>query len=338
MTENPPAAAATVDYDTWVKHADGSPVRQSTADSRIKKMVAMLDLHPGARVLEIGTGSGYSSAVLAGIVGESGHVVSIDVDQELVARAATLHAQAGHQNVEVHAADGFQGWAQGAPFDRVIAWTTPHVIPAPWVEQTVEDGVIVTPVKVADIACANVVVRCEVTDPIRGGDIQPGSFIEMAPDVVTELGLPIRYVDASVSTGDGPAWWISAHELHNQPGTIATSLLNQAHGSTPLPGFLPVDRAKREAFNAFVLAKTTSPASLGTSWGWGIGVGFADSIAVVLPDGALMEAGTSRAHDQLAELVDDWHECGELGHDQLTATFEQGSDGWTVRARLRGGE
>lgn len=335
MTDNP-SAATTVDYDAWVMTADGTPVPQSTADSRIQSMVAMLDLQPGARVMEIGTGSGYSGAVLANIVGETGHVVSIDIDPYLVARAAKLHAEAGHGHVEVHASDGFAGWEAAAPFDRVIGWTTPHVIPTPWVEQTGPGAVIVTPVKIADIACANAVVRCEVGDEIRGGEVRPGSFIEMAPDVVTELGLPQRYVNASIMIEGAQPWWISAHELHDQPRSSAEHLLHQAYGATPQPDFLPISRDQREAFNAFVLARTDKPASLGTAWGWGIGVGLADSIAVVLPNGALLAAGSDQARDLLAELVGDWYEGGEPGHDALTAKLHEGPDGWTVRVALQG--
>ncbi|WP_433268220.1 protein-L-isoaspartate O-methyltransferase family protein [Actinosynnema sp. CS-041913] len=335
MTDTVTAAAATVDYDAWVKTEDGRTVPQSTADSRIRDMLAMLDLRPGARVLEIGTGSGYSGALLSRIVGETGRVVSIDIDPLLVARAARLHTDAGHGNVEVYASDGFEGWNTGAPFDRIVGWTTPHVLPAAWVDQTALGGIIVTPVKIADIACANVLIRCEIRDGIRSVDVRPGNFIEMAPEVVTELALPQRFVNASVVTEGAPPWWISAHELHDQPRAVAERLLDQAHIAVPRPDFLPVGRDKWQAFNAFVLAGTATPASLGTSWGWGIGVGLVDSIAVILPTGALLSAGTGEARDLLAELVGDWYERGEPSHNALHANFLEGPDGWTVRATLR---
>lgn len=335
MTNIVAEAAATVDYDTWVKAEDGTTVPQSTADNRIQAMLDLLDLRPGARVLEIGTGSGYSGAVLSRIVGETGRVVSIDIDPQLVSRAARLHTEAGNANVEVHASDGFDGWSAGAPFHRIIGWTTPHVLPASWVEQAALGGVIVTPVKIADVACANVVIRVEVLDGISDGDVHPGSYIEMAPEVVIELALPQRYVNASIVTEGVPPWWISAHELHDHPTEVAERLLDQAHVAVPRPDFLPLGRDKWQAFNAFVLASTDTPASLGTSWGWGIGVGLIDSIAVVLPNGALLSAGTDEARDRLAELVGDWYEHGEPGHDALRARFTDGPDGWTVRAVLR---
>jgi protein-L-isoaspartate(D-aspartate) O-methyltransferase len=335
VTDTVTAAAATLDYDAWVKTDEGRTIPQSTADGRIRSMLDMLDLRPGARVMEVGTGSGYSGAVLSRIVGEDGHVVSIDIDADLVERAANLHRKAGHANIEVHASDGFAGWAPAAPLDRIIGWTTPHVLPDRWVEQAAAGAVIVAPVKIADVACANALVRCVVDDPIRDGELRPGNFIEMAPDVITELALPVRYVDASRVVEGMPPWWISARVLHDQPREIAERLLDQARETEPKADFLPVDRDEWEAFNAFVLARTATPGSLGGSRGWGIGVALRDSIAVVLPGGALVAAGTGEAHDQLAELVGEWHDLGEPKHDRLVPTFTRAEDGWIVRAEMR---
>lgn len=335
MTDIVAAAAAAVDYDAWVKTDQGETIPQSTADARIRAMLEILDLRPGARLMEVGTGSGYSGAVECRIVGETGHVVSIDIDASLVNRAATLHNGAGHTNIEVHASDGFAGWAPAEPYDRIVGWTTPHVIPAAWVEQAAPGAVIVTPVKIADIAGANAVVRCVVDGAIRDGELHPGSFIEMAPDVITDFRLPVRYVDASQRVNDGPAWWLSARVLHDQPQHIAQRLLDQVREAEPQAGFLPVDQDKWQAFNAFLLAHTATPGSLGGPSGWGIGVGLTDSIAVVLPDGAVVAAGSSEAHDQLAEWADEWHELSEPLHDALMPAFTKTEEGWAVRATLR---
>lgn len=328
------ADAAAVDYDTWVKNPDGTPVPQSTADARIQSMVDLLDVKQGSRVLEIGTGSGYSAAVLAQRVGSTGHVVSIDIDPDLIARAARLHAEAGNDHVELHATDGIAGWAPRAPYDRIVAWTTPHILPEQWVTQTAPGGVIVTPVKVADIACANAVVRVDVGDEVRGGAVRPGSFIEMAPEVVTELALPQMFVNASVTEEGAAPWWISSRVLHTQPRDVAAHLLSLAREAKPQRDFLPVIRAKREGFHAFVLSQTATPASVGTPGGWGIGVGLVNSVAVVLPDGSLLAAGSTEAHDRMAEWVDDWHELGEPGHEDLRAKLHKTPGGWDVRLTL----
>ncbi|MGB8994091.1 MAG: methyltransferase domain-containing protein [Pseudonocardiaceae bacterium] len=131
--------------------------------------VRLLEVAPGMRVLEVGAGSGYTGALLGRIVGEHGTVISLDVAPGLVARAARKHSEHGVRNVEVHTADGFGGWSASAAYDRIIGWTAPHVLPRSWIEQVRDRAVIVTPVKVAPIADANIPVpaRSAATGPRR---------------------------------------------------------------------------------------------------------------------------------------------------------------------------
>jgi protein-L-isoaspartate(D-aspartate) O-methyltransferase len=128
---------------------------QSTALPIIVRMCQMLELQPGLRVLEIDTGSGYTSALLSRIAGDQGSVISLDVDPSPVKRTRTKHAQSGVSNTTVHCYDGYLGWPAGATYDRVIGWTTPHLLPRAWVEQAADRAVIVAPVTVAPIAQAH---------------------------------------------------------------------------------------------------------------------------------------------------------------------------------------
>ncbi|TVT43828.1 methyltransferase domain-containing protein [Amycolatopsis rhizosphaerae] len=335
MSETVAAAAAATDYDSWVKTEDGGTIPQSSAAKRISAILETADIQPGMNVLEIGTGSGYSGALLSHLVRDHGRVVSIDVDSSLTDRAALLHSQAGHHNIEVHPADGFAGWEAAAPFDRILAWTTPHVLPQPWVQQATQGGVIVTPVKIADIACANATIRCTVRGDIEDGSVYPGSFIEMAPEVVTDLAVPIRFVDATRIADNQPSWWISAQALHGQPDTVARALLDQAHEAAPRPGFFVDGRVAWEAFTTYVLARSPHPASVGGAHGWGIGVAVADSVAVVLPDGGLLVAGSRQAHDELHALLTEWIELGKPHHERLQPVFTPDPEGWSVRVKLR---
>src|SRR5690606_20388572 len=145
------AALAPVDEDAYTLKPDGSLVTQTTATPLIATTLDSMDLRPGMRVLEIGTGSGFSGALLGELVGASGTVVSVDVVPDLIARARTLHQQAGRTNVTLLAADGHQGAPDHAPFDRIVAWTTPELIPHTWVEQTRPGGLIIAPVELAGL-------------------------------------------------------------------------------------------------------------------------------------------------------------------------------------------
>lgn len=331
MTDSLAEADAAVKYDAWVTTEDGHLVPQSSSEDTIRRMVGLLDLHPGMRVLEVGTGSGYSSALLAHIVSAQGHVVSLDIDVNLVDRAKKLHESAGNANVEVHATDGFEGWPPAAPFNRIVGWATPHVLPHAWVDQAWPGAVIVTPVKIADVALANSLVRCVIDGGIRDGELLPGSFIEMAPEVITEFALPIRYVNASQNNSDSPPSWISAHRLHDQPQDVATRLLDQVRTVKPQPGFFDGDHEDWQVFTAFVLAHSANPASVGSKHGWGLGVGTADSVAVVERAGELLHVGNNEAIDELSALLDKWKQRGKPGYDALQLRFIPDAQGWAVR-------
>jgi protein-L-isoaspartate(D-aspartate) O-methyltransferase len=128
--------------------ADGRQLPQTTRPELIVTMLRMLDLRPGQRVLEVGTGSGYSTALLAHVVGPGGQVTSVEVDTEVAGRARELLGRRGIGWVDVVCADGRSGWLPAAPFDRLVAWaSSPEVIPAAWVRQVVPGGMIVAPLR-----------------------------------------------------------------------------------------------------------------------------------------------------------------------------------------------
>jgi protein-L-isoaspartate(D-aspartate) O-methyltransferase len=114
----------------------------------VVRMLRLLDVQPGHRVLEIGTGSGYSTALLAELTGPTGSVLSIDFDPEMTERATRLLADAGYGHVVLVAADGREGWAAYAPFDRVIAWAAMTWVPQAWCEQTRTGAVLVVPMRI----------------------------------------------------------------------------------------------------------------------------------------------------------------------------------------------
>ncbi|MBZ5584259.1 MAG: protein-L-isoaspartate(D-aspartate) O-methyltransferase [Acidobacteriia bacterium] len=95
------------------------------------------------RALEIGTGSGYQAAVLAQLVK---HVYTIEIVPELAASAAESLRRAGHANVTVRRGDGYKGWPEEAPFDRIILTAAPPGIPPALVAQLSNGGRLVAPV------------------------------------------------------------------------------------------------------------------------------------------------------------------------------------------------
>jgi protein-L-isoaspartate(D-aspartate) O-methyltransferase len=110
-------------------------------------MTDLLELKPDDVVLEIGTGLGYQAAVLAEL---AGRVYTVEMIDELAQRAMQRLKQEGYTNVEVHVGNGYFGWPEHAPFDRVIATAAPDLIPLPLINQLKVGGRMVIPVGLAD--------------------------------------------------------------------------------------------------------------------------------------------------------------------------------------------
>jgi protein-L-isoaspartate(D-aspartate) O-methyltransferase len=106
-------------------------------------MTQALDLRGTERVLEIGTGSGYQTAVLAQIVPE---VYTIEILPELQKQASTLLSKLGCRNIRYKTGDGYLGWPEFAPFDRIIVTAAPEDIPQPLIDQLKVGGRLVIPV------------------------------------------------------------------------------------------------------------------------------------------------------------------------------------------------
>ena len=106
-------------------------------------MTDLLELKSEDVILEIGTGLGYQSAVLAEL---AGRVYSVEIIDELAQRAAQRLSRQGYTNVEVRVANGYLGWPEHAPFDKVIVTAAPDLIPAPLINQLKAGGRMVIPV------------------------------------------------------------------------------------------------------------------------------------------------------------------------------------------------
>ncbi len=109
----------------------------------VSYMTQSLDPKPTDKVLEIGTGSGYQAAVLSPLVKE---VYSIEIVEALGKKAAVVLKKLRYDNVHTKVGDGFLGWKEHAPFDKIIVTCSPEKVPDPLVEQLKEGGLMVVPV------------------------------------------------------------------------------------------------------------------------------------------------------------------------------------------------
>lgn len=137
-------------------------------------MAEMLEIEPGDKVLEIGTGSGYHAAVLSEL---TPYVFSIEIIEPLGRQAKELYNELGYNTIQTKIADGYYGWEEHAPFDKIIVTAASGHIPPPLIEQLKPGGIMAIPV---------------------GGPYQTQTLMKVTKrddgNVRTERLLPVRFV------------------------------------------------------------------------------------------------------------------------------------------------
>jgi protein-L-isoaspartate(D-aspartate) O-methyltransferase len=195
---------------------DGTGVNISAASQpwMVAAMLEQLGAQPGERIMEAGAGTGYNAAIMAAIVGETGHVTTLDVDEDLVTGAREHLAAAGVGNVQVVLGDGALGHPQGAPYDRIIATVGAFETPTAWLEQLAPGGRLVVPLRLRGTNSRSIVFerdedgwrsrgsRLAVFMPLRGVGDDARRIVELTPgqDVTLQVHKD-QQVDAQALAG-----------------------------------------------------------------------------------------------------------------------------------------
>ncbi len=172
-------------------------------------MTEQLQPQPTDKVLEIGTGSGYQAAVLSGLVSE---VYSIEIVETLGKRAAQTLRRLGYNNVKTKIGDGYQGWAEHAPFDKIIVTCSPENVPKPLVEQLQEGGRLVVPL--GQRYQQTLYLFKKVKGVLQAEPLQPTFFVPMMGRAEGERAVPadagkpvLVNGDFQDAPGGQPAGW-----------------------------------------------------------------------------------------------------------------------------------
>jgi protein-L-isoaspartate(D-aspartate) O-methyltransferase len=147
--------------------------------SMIAMMLDQLALRAGDHVLEIGAGAGYNAALMAHIIGDAGHVITIDIDDDLARFARSRLAKAGVKNVEVICADGALGDATHAPYDRIILTVGASDIAPAWRAQMKPGGRLVLPIDFANSGYQFSIAFDKTDDCLVGRSFLPCGFIRL---------------------------------------------------------------------------------------------------------------------------------------------------------------
>jgi protein-L-isoaspartate(D-aspartate) O-methyltransferase len=169
---NRPVVTAYDEYNT--------PTSSSSSPDAMAFMLEALQLDPGMRVLEIGTGTGYNAALLAHIVGDPHKIFTVEIDTALARRAQHILDQVAGEGITVYAGDGLRGYALGTPYDRMIATGSYHKVPLDWLDQLLPGGMLLMNLRGHLGACAFLKIVKAGPQRVAHGTFLAGSdFMEL---------------------------------------------------------------------------------------------------------------------------------------------------------------
>ena len=177
-----------------VKYAGPEAVSTLSQPTAVATMLHQLDIMQGMRVLEIGSGTGYNAALLSELTGPDGEVVAMDIDSELVDIARSTLRTGGLPRVQVEDGDGFRGYPEKGPFDRIELSVATHVISPHWFDQLADGGLIVVPLYLSGMPYVTPALRKHEIGLVSES-IQPCGFIPLqglGADSASKFRLPVR--------------------------------------------------------------------------------------------------------------------------------------------------
>jgi protein-L-isoaspartate(D-aspartate) O-methyltransferase len=282
--------------------------------STLAHLLSELDVQPGQNVLEIGTGTGYTAALLADIVGPEGRVTSLEIDAE-VADAARSHLdRAGYGHVSVIHTDGANGWPDAAPFDCILVSLNLWDIPTAWPAQLAPEGKLAVALGINGIQLGTVLSQ---TAPrvLTSGTVFPMGFLNIqgqaaGPD--KHVHLPGSSMEMRIPEGTS----LNEASLH--------TLLSDDQEIIQLP--LELDRRNLGMFSYYLLFHQPASYNLVTysipegqlaygmhGIGWGV-VSPASACLVPYGDQRVVYAfGGSDAYYELAKRAREWQQAGQPG-------------------------
>lgn len=155
---------------------DGMALSTVSAPSMQANMLEQTEVQPGMRVLEIGSG-GVNAAMLAELVGAEGHVTTVDIDADVTERARRGLSESGYDQVRVVCADAEHGVADQAPYDRILVTVGVWDIPPAWLDQLVEGGRLIVPLRLQGVMRSIALERAD--DRLTSRSVHPCGFVPM---------------------------------------------------------------------------------------------------------------------------------------------------------------
>jgi protein-L-isoaspartate(D-aspartate) O-methyltransferase len=308
--ENPdPEGLRTVYSDrSLVTRVDGYlPTASSSQPSVMSTMLELLAVEPGMRILEIGTGTGYNSALLAELVEDPARVFTIEVQEDVARSAREALAREGYAGIHVLQADAVQGAREGAPYARIEATVGCPDISPRWLEQLAPEGIMLLPLQHGHIhPLVRITADSKSIGWARGAAVEHSAFMSIQGEMASANPWQ-SYLIAGLP--DKPA--------HQDP--LPIPLPSLAAGQDPL-----VDVSYRALYFFLTLS---SRELWRTNEGFGVADPSGSATALVTSSGLLSfhrDDGASHAahlRKRLVALLRIWDDLGRPTPDAFDMTF-----------------
>jgi protein-L-isoaspartate(D-aspartate) O-methyltransferase len=323
--------------------ANGITLSSSSQPAIMAEMLEELALEPGMRVLEIGAGTGYNAAVLAEIVGPRGAVTTIEVDPA-IARGARAALRRGKHRATVVVGDGREGFADRAPYDRILVTASADTVPRAWFDQLADGGLLEVPLRLTAAGAQVIPTLRKRRSRLASVATIGGGFMPLrAPDENGAVPSRPPCLIASDVTGEQPRdalRQISGDSLTTLSSTAKRRLLITALADGHRrPLRLRADPNALVLYLMLTLARTRvvelfPGAGVGLITRDGASLAYVESrvdVGAVRWISSLTAHGDSRAEEALATAVSEWDELGRPGPRQLRVSVVYRRD----EARLR---
>ncbi|GAA2698408.1 MULTISPECIES: hypothetical protein [Actinosynnema] len=329
--------AITVPEQLYAHHSGRGSTPMRSNPEVVHRDLDSLRVRPGMAALEIGTGSGYSGGMLAALVGAEGRVTSIDIDPYLTRWAQVIHYELGVDTVRCLPGDGMAGHQQSAPYDRIVAWCTPPCLPAAWVDQLAQDGLLVTPLPITALPHITVVATLglEQGHPTVLA-VREGGYMETS-SAPCDTDTPTRWVDWEYRSGTDTSWisvaWRKNDDpLHTGARAALDLLLTARH--TGHHHIAPEDWTSWRTWAAATQDVNLTIANTGTYDA--IGHSTPASVAVLRQDGTILaDSADSASLAVLREWLRGWEHAECPAVDAYRADLSKASTseprGWGLR-------
>jgi protein-L-isoaspartate(D-aspartate) O-methyltransferase len=319
------------------RNRHGVPLSSSSQPAIMAPMLEQLEVEEGMNVLEVGAGTGYNAALLSLLVGRAGRVVSVDVDAE-PARGARRALRTGGYKVRVVVGDGREGFAEAAPYDRIIVTASSDSVPVAWFEQLDPGGLLEVPLRLSRGGAQAIPVLRKGDGGFRSAAVISGGFMPLrAPGDEAAAALRRPTLLASDVTGDTdiPVQELTGESLRTLSARakrqlLSVSLLEPRRQQLGL-------RADSRALTLFLSLRVPVTHLVMTAPGFGIGVITRDGAGLALieptfarPNSSIdsfLALGDRGAEQLLRGYIREWEKRDRPGESDLSITVSYEANG-----------